>query len=92
MNETLTVESDGIRFKGDLLATREEFFFTLWEATEISTGRTFETLDEVNAEFDLSMNEETLARLAATEAGIDYERLCDMSHSFSRRAYWDSIR
>jgi hypothetical protein len=86
MNKTLTVEIDGFKFKGELLATREEFYFTVWTVTEVSTGREFETIDAANEACDMAFEDEKVAREAASFAGIDFEHLCDMAHRFNSRA------
>lgn len=87
MNKVLEITTaDGLKIKGELLATRSEFYFTVWQVTEISTGRTFEDIDAANAELDLAMDAESIAREAAVEAGIDYVELCDMAWHFNSRA------
>lgn len=70
MNSIVTVKTDGLEIKGELLATREEFYFTVLSVTETETGRTFDTVERANEALDLALDSEMLENLACKQAGV----------------------
>lgn len=71
MNSLVTLNTaDGLEIKGELLATREEFYFTVNSITETETGRTFATVDAANEALGLAMDSEYLENLACKQVGI----------------------